>query len=192
MSSQSKPKETATPPTPEVVERNIRTLIEIRQKAEALRTPSERFAEQVGRYVGTMGFIYLHLAWIGGWIAWNTLSDPAHRFDAFPFGLLSTVTCVEAIVLSTFVLITQNRMSAQAERRADLDLQVNLLAEHEVTQILAMLEQIHRELGVSTRVTSELHELKQDVAPEAVLEKIDEVEQDVADLQKQVDSGGCL
>ena len=84
------------------------------------------------------------------------------------------VASVEAIFLSTFILITQNRMSAAAEKRAELDLQISLLAEHEVTKLAALLSAIAGRLGIQTEVDSEVDELKQDVAPEAVLDEIEE------------------
>ena len=84
---------------------------------------------------------------------------------------------VEAIFLSTFVLITQNRMSAQADRRADLDLQISLLAEHEVTRLITLVSVIAERVGIKTTEDKELPELKQDVHPEQVLEKIEETEE---------------
>jgi uncharacterized membrane protein len=81
---------------------------------------------------------------------------------------------VEAIFLSTFILITQNQMSGAAEKRAELDLQISLLAEHEITKLATLLSAIAERLGVETDVDAEVEELKQDVAPEAVLDKIEE------------------
>ena len=81
---------------------------------------------------------------------------------------------VEAIFLSTFILISQNRMTAAAEKRAELDLQINLLAEHEVTRLVAMLSAVGDRLGIKTEVDPEMGELKEDVAPEAVLDEIEE------------------
>jgi uncharacterized membrane protein len=86
--------------------------------------------------------------------------------------MLAMFASVEAIFLSTFVLITQNRMSTQSEQRAELDLQINLLAEHEVTRLIALAEKIARKLGVDVSV-AELDELKQDVAPDRVLDEIE-------------------
>jgi uncharacterized membrane protein len=91
------------------------------------------------------------------------------KFDP-SFVILAMVASVEAIFLSTFILITQNRMSAAADKRAELDLQLSLLAEHEVTKLAALLSAIAERLGIET----EVDELKQDVAPEAVLDEIEE------------------
>ncbi len=83
------------------------------------------------------------------------------------------VASVEAIFLSTFVLITQNRMAAAADKRADLDLQISLLAEHEITKLASLVSAIAEHLGVMTEVDPELAEVKMDVAPEAVLDEIE-------------------
>ena len=81
---------------------------------------------------------------------------------------------VEAIFLSTFVLISQNRMAAADAKRAELDLQISLLAEHEVTKLVALVSAIVNRMGVKTDVDPELEELKQDVAPDRVLDEIEE------------------
>ena len=108
--------------------------------------------------------------------------EPAQHLGVVPgvpkfdpsFVILAMVASVEAIFLSTFILITQNRMSAAADKRAELDLQISLLAEHEVTKLAALLSAIADRLGVETDVDAEVDELKQDVAPEAVLDEIEE------------------
>ena len=84
------------------------------------------------------------------------------------------VASVEAIFLSTFVLISQNRMAAAADKRDDLDLQINLLSEHEVTKLVALVSAMANKLGVRTDIDHEVEELKQDVAPEVVLDEIEE------------------
>jgi uncharacterized membrane protein len=83
------------------------------------------------------------------------------------------VASVEAIFLSTFVLITQNRMTAAANKRADLDLQISLLTEHELTKVATLLDDMAKQLGVKTKVEGELKEVEEDVAPDAVLDQIE-------------------
>jgi uncharacterized membrane protein len=83
------------------------------------------------------------------------------------------VASVEAIFLSTFVLISQNRMAAAADKRADLDLQVSLLAEHEVTKLATLVSGIADRLGVTTEADAEVEEIARDVAPEAVLDELE-------------------
>lgn len=92
--------------------------------------------------------------------------------------ILATVASVEAIFLSTFILISQNRASAAADLRADLDLQIGLLAEHEVTRLIQLTTQIAQRLGIPEAESPELKELERSVAPEAVLERIEESEEE--------------
>jgi len=121
-----------------------------------------------------MRFVYVHVVVYGFWILVNLgLVPGVPEFDP-SFVILAMVASVEAIFLSTFILITQNRMSAAADKRAELDLQISLLAEHEVTKLAALVSAIADRLGIRTEVDAEVDELKQDIAPEAVLEEIEE------------------
>ncbi|MBA2270147.1 MAG: DUF1003 domain-containing protein [Chthoniobacterales bacterium] len=83
---------------------------------------------------------------------------------------------VEAIFLSTFVLISQNRMAEQADKRADLDLQASLLAEHEVMRLVTLVKQIAQRLEIEASRNPELEELEKDVRPEKVLDALEENE----------------
>ena len=162
-------------PTPEnlapVLDRNIEALRARRAAEEVNATREERIAEAITRFSGSMRFVYLHLAVYGFWIVANLGWIPVvPRWDP-TFVVLAMAASVEAIFLSTFVLISQNRMAAAADKRADLDLQVNLLAEHEVTRLIELVSKMADRLGVDGG--HELEELKRDVAPEAVLDKIE-------------------
>ena len=149
-------------------------LQERREREEATATLEERVAGAITRFSGTMKFVYVHVVVYGFWIIVNLGFVPGvPKFDP-SFVVLAMVASVEAIFLSTFILITQNRMSAAADKRAELDLQISLLAEHEVTKIAALLSAIADRFGVETNVDAEVEELKEDVAPEAVLDKIEE------------------
>jgi uncharacterized membrane protein len=157
----------------EVVHRNIRALMEVRRQIDRQRTLQDRIVDTITAFTGSVRFVYLHVLLFGGWLVINAGLIPGIKpFDPFPFVMLAMWASVEAIFLSTFVLITQNRMSQVAERRAELDLQISLLAEHEVTRLLSMVEAIGNHMGV--RFESEgLEELKKDVAPEHVLDEIE-------------------
>jgi uncharacterized membrane protein len=160
-----------------VLARNIHMLQERRQREEATASFEERVADAITRFTGSMRFVYLHVVIFGGWIIINLGAIPwVPKFDP-SFVILAMVASVEAIFLSTFILITQNRMTATAEKRAELDLQINLLAEHEVTKLVAMVAAVADRLGVKTEVDEEIGELKEDVVPEAVLDKIEDREQ---------------
>jgi uncharacterized membrane protein len=159
-----------------VLERNIEALMERRRADTAAASTEERIAAAITRFTGSMLFVYVHLAVFGTWIAANIWGLPGvPRFDP-SFVLLATTASVEAIFLSTFVLISQNRMAAAADRRADLDVQISLLTEHELTRLLALTSAVAQRMEVRTSVDQEVEELKQDVAPEAVLDKLENAE----------------
>jgi uncharacterized membrane protein len=163
------------PPAPQdlapVLDRNIEALRARRAAEEVSATREERLAQAITRFTGSMRFVYVHLAVYGFWIVANLGWIPLVAAWDPTFVVLAMVASVEAIFLSTFVLISQNRMAAAADQRADLDLQVNLLAEHEVTRLIELVSKIADRLGVDGG--SDLEELKRDVAPEAVLDKIE-------------------
>jgi uncharacterized membrane protein len=162
-----------------VVRRNIRTLLEARERAEQRKSREERIADAITRFTGSMLFVYLHALLVIGWIVVNLGAIPWIRpFDPFPFVMLAMLASVEAIFLSTFVLISQNRMNSMADRRADLDVQINLLAEHEITRLIELCDAMARRLGVSASAAPHIEELKRDVRPEAVLEELDQAAQD--------------
>lgn len=130
-------------------------------------------ADAIGRFTGSMPFVYLHLLVFGFWIAANLGWVPGVRPWDESFVVLAMIASVEAIFLSTFVLITQNRMAAAADRRADLDLQVSLLAEHEITKLAALTSEIALKLGVETALDRDMQDIKKDIAPDAVLDEIE-------------------
>jgi uncharacterized membrane protein len=102
----------------------------------------DRIADTITSFSGRMGFVYVHIVWFGLWLLLNTGRVGVRAFDPFPYGLLTMIVSLEAIFLSTVVLISQNRLSGEIERRADLDLHTGLLTEHELTRVLQMLDAI--------------------------------------------------
>jgi uncharacterized membrane protein len=171
---------TYPPPQPSglspVLGRNIRALQLRRQREEKEATTEERIAEAITRFTGSMRFVYLHLALFGFWIVANLGRVPGVPAWDPSFVVLAMVASVEAIFLSTFVLISQNRMAAAADKRADLDLQVSLLAEHEVTRLVTLVRGIADRMGVQTEADAEVNEITRDVAPEAVLDELEATE----------------
>lgn len=131
------------------IQRNIEAIVRLEESFVQNRTRAERIADAIANFSGSLTFIAIHIVVYGAWILVNAgVIRGFHRFDPFPFLLLSVVVSLEAIFLSTFVLIKQNRMSKRADQRAHLDLQVNLLAEREMTLMLQMLQRIATRLGV--------------------------------------------
>ena len=156
-----------------VVAKNIDSLVRVRHTEEKKKSLQNRIADALTRFSGSMVFVYVHTIWFGVWIALNTGLSGSKPFDPFPFSLLTLAVSLEAIFLSTFVLISQNHASKVADRRADLDLQINLLAEHEITRLLTLMDAVANHLGVDVGEKPKVEELKQDVGAEQVLDEIE-------------------
>jgi uncharacterized membrane protein len=160
-----------------IIERNIRTMIRLRVKMARERSAHDRIADTITSFSGRMGFVYVHVVWFGLWILLNTGRVGTQAFDPFPYGLLTMIVSLEAIFLSAVVLISQNRLSREIERRADLDLHIGLLTEHELTRVLQMLDVIQRKLGIDDDEASELADLEMETKPEDVLAEIERLQQ---------------
>lgn len=159
------------------LERNIEALMR-RRLEEAKNADAEtRIAQAITNFTGSMLFVYLHLTIFGFWILANLGLFPIVRPWDPSMVVLAMIASVEAIFLSTFVLISQNRMAAAADKRADLNLQISLLNEHETTKLIALVSAIADRLEVSTGIDEEVKELQKEVTPEAVLDRIVGVEE---------------
>lgn len=159
-------------PLADVIDRNISTLVRLRAELARKRSLQAFLADTITDFSGRMVFIYVHVVWFGAWIAINQGAFGLKPFDPFPYGLLTMIVSLEAIFLSTFVLISQNRLSEEADRRADLDLHIGLLTEHEVTRALQMLHAIHQKLEIMSEGDTELTQLEMETRPEDVLDEI--------------------
>ncbi|HWA16366.1 MAG TPA: DUF1003 domain-containing protein [Gemmatimonadales bacterium] len=162
-----------------VISRNIEKIEHLRAGERENHSLQDRVADAITDFSGRMRFVYLHIAWFAGWIIANSGAVGLTPFDPFPYSLLTMVVSLEAIFLSAFVLITQNRMSLEAERRADLHLHVDLLAEHELTRALCMLDAIRKKLGIEEDDDEDLPELEVETRPEDVLAAIRHLEREM-------------
>ena len=160
------------PALSKIIERNIRTIIHLRTKAARERSLQSRIADIITSFSGRMVFVYVHIIWFGAWVLLNTGRFGLRPVDPFPYGLLTMIVSLEAIFLSTFVLISQNRMGEETERRADLDLHIGLLTEHELTRVLQMLDAVQDKLGIVDHANSDLADLEMETKPEDVLAEI--------------------
>jgi uncharacterized membrane protein len=141
----NRPSEEAT----RAIRENVEAVVKLEEDFIRNRSFADRIADTIGDFTGSVRFILLHAVVYGFWIVSNLGWLPGvPKFDPFPFMLLSTIVSLEAIFLSTFVLMKQNRMSRREDMRAHLDLQINLLAEREMTLVLQMLQKISTRLGV--------------------------------------------
>lgn len=155
-----------------VLRRNITEMRERRESAARAASTSDRVARRITDFAGSMPSVGLHLVLFGGWILTNTIGPGTLRFDP-SLVVLAMVASVEAIFLTTFILISQNRISKAERNRAELDLQIDLLAEHEVTRLIDLVTRIADRLEVPAR-DSDLDELRRDIAPGAVLDTLSE------------------
>jgi uncharacterized membrane protein len=156
------------------LERNIHALIERQKSEQAQATLEQKVADSITAFTGSMTFVYLHLAVFGFWILANLHLMPGVPAWDESFVVLAMVASVEAIFLSTFVLISQNRFAADADKRAELDLQISLLTEHEITKMVRLMNQMAAKFKIDTDEKAELEEAASDIAPERVLDKIEE------------------
>jgi uncharacterized membrane protein len=158
-----------------IVERNIDALLERQRIEEDLKKPGERIADAITRFTGSMLFVYIHIFLFGTWIAWNTGLLGLKPFDA-SLVILAMAASVEAIFLSTFVLISQNRMNEKADKRAELNLQISLLAEHEITRLITLNTAMAKKMGLEdTYDDAEIEELSKDVHPEKIMDTMEEI-----------------
>ncbi|MBC5773228.1 DUF1003 domain-containing protein [Pontibacter sp. KCTC 32443] len=167
----------------QVVERNIKALLERKQQEDRERSVQDKVADAITRFAGSMAYVYIHLAIYGIWVIWNLGWFGLKPFDE-SFVVLAMIASVEAIFLSTFVLISQNRMSAQADKRAELDLQVSLLAEHEVTHLIKMVRAIAQKMDIQESEDPEIEELEKNVAPEKVMDTMEKHQEQINQTKK--------
>jgi uncharacterized membrane protein len=119
------------------------------EELKRLRTLGDKLADELTRFAGSMTFVYVHTFWFGVWIIINVGGLGLWlAFDKYPFGLLTLIVSLEAIFLSTFVMISQNRQAKAAEIRSALDYQTNVKAEAEIELILTALDRIANKQGV--------------------------------------------
>jgi uncharacterized membrane protein len=160
---------------------NIEQIIRLEEEDEKRISPTERIAETIGSFAGTIQFILLQLVFVTAWILANTgLIGGMEAFDPYPFSLLSMLLSLEAVLLTAFVLIRQNRMSMRADHRSHLDLQINLLSEQEVTKVLQVLQRMSHHLGIKDAIDPETKELAQET-------EVDNVQRDLRASLKEKD-----
>ena len=141
---------------PSFISENIDAIIGAEQAASQRRSRSEAVYEFVGGSIGTLKFVALQVIGVILWVAINAgLIPPIRPFDHFPFPILNQIVALEAVLMTAFVLMKQNRMSKLADRRAHLNLQINLLTERETTKIIRMLLEIGKRFDIQHKVLDE-------------------------------------
>ncbi len=157
-------------------ERNVSAIAALERKERRQRTVGDRLGDAVNWMAGSTAFALVHLVWFAAWIAINTGSvRGVPAFDPFPFSLLTLIVSLEAIFLTVFVLMSQNRMTREADKRAHLDLQVDMLAEQELTALLHMLYQLCKKMNVPLDVPHErIRQLLEDTDVRRIAHTIDD------------------
>jgi uncharacterized membrane protein len=150
----------------QTVSKNIDSIIKLEEQDERQLSSIHRVSHGIGWFVGTIYFVIAQVAMVALWFLWNVYATT--RFDPFPFPLLSAVLALEAVLLTSFVLIRQNAMDLQSERRNHLDLQINLLAEKEVTSVLKALGEIAKKFDIDLSRDAETDELANDTRVESI------------------------
>lgn len=157
------------PPVGDLLTGNVRAIARSRRELARRRTRAQRIADAVTAFLGSMTSVVAHAVAFGTWLVANTGGVPGVTpWDPFPFVMLAMIASIEAIFLTTFVLISQNRMSTLADERAELDLQVGLLSEHELTRLIALVDEVAKHLDVHRPAADELESLKEVVGADVL------------------------
>lgn len=164
------------PVAPPLAQGNIDAICALEEQALSRRTLSDRMSDAIANFVGSIPFVVIHLIWFVIWVGINMgWLFGKLKFDPYPFALLCMLVSLEGVLLSTFVLIKQNRMSQRADQRAHLDLQINLLSEREVTKMLQLQRLICERLQIEEGVRDpEAVEMSSVTAVDNIARQLDE------------------
>ena len=163
-------------PLPSPLQRNVSAVARLEQQHLLQRSLTDRISDALTRMTGSAPFIVIHAGFFFGWILVNSGRVSAIApFDPYPFNFLTLVVSLEAIFLSVFVLMSQNRMTRVAEQRARLDLQIDLLAERESTMVLRMLRALCQKHGVcEDEFAAELRDLLKETDVKALASDLEQ------------------
>lgn len=154
--------------------RNIEAIHQVRQNADESRRVDQKFVDHVATFLGSLKNLYLHLFIYGFFVFYLAFNRPEAIKSWLDF--LFSVTSVaggEALFLTIFILINQRRMNGLERINSDLHLQMSLLMEHEITRLVQMTEQIALRLGINSKAhASDIEEIKKDIHPDQVMQKI--------------------
>jgi len=147
---------------------------EMKSALEFRTTRTDTFAVFMTNFLGSIIFLIGAIIFFVVWICWNLFSGAP--FDKFPFPEMQMVVSVFAIILSVTVLINQNRQGSMDKTRQQIDFEVNVRAEHEVTKVLNMLHEIHQKLGLNSEEDKELEKMKETTDIEQIHKTLDDTE----------------
>ena len=154
--------------------KSIQAVSDLEHEALARRTAAEAFSDFVVSQGGRPSVVALHAVWFAIWMVWNSGRIPGmHAFDPFPYMGLSTIVSLEAIFLSLFILVSQNRATRRADERAHLDLQINLMAEREATKMLRLLKALCTYHGLAEGADVEVDEMLCETEPATIARELE-------------------
>jgi uncharacterized membrane protein len=175
------------------VEDLTRLNVEAMREMDALEAKRDRLTDRVAhavtRFCGNVAFPAAHAVGVLGWILWNVFGPEQWRFDPFPFSLLGSWSSTEALILTCFVLIAQNSQMRVNERRNQLDLQINLLAEQENSKMLQLLQDIAKQVGALKEDDPEVGVLVQATVPDVLVRQIEEAYEEKEELERDEKHG---
>ena len=164
----------------QALDENIEAIKTWQRASTHQRSRVEHLSDEITRVIAGGPALLFHVVWFGFWILANLELIPGvPAFDPFPFQLLTMTVSLEAIFLSLFVLASQNRMTHEADKRANLDLQINLLAEREMTAVLRLLQDIARHLDVKVSLTGDqISDLVKKTDIQSLADRMEELAED--------------
>ena len=158
----------------ELTRNNVERIHALEAREHEKATTADRVADAIANFAGSITFVWITVLLIGSWIVANLVLPQRDRIDPFPFPLLTLVLSIEAIFLSIFILMSQNRAARVSDKRSHLDLQLNLLSEQENTKMLLLLERIGQAVGAEVETDPDVQVLVQATKPEALSRQIDQ------------------
>lgn len=155
---------------------NVEAIATLEHEELHRRTRGEKVSDFFVSLMGSMPFLVFHVVWFAVWFAVNLGAVPGvAAFDPFPFGVLTLIVSSEGVFLAIFILISQNRMTRQSDKRAHLDLQVSMLTEQEMTMMLRMQQRLCEHLGVEVEsVKGEARHLLEETDVHRVVSTLEE------------------
>ena len=167
----------------QIVERNVNAMLNRKKEDREKRSLTQKIVGAVTEFAGSLLSVTIHTILFGGWVLWNSGLLNLKPFDP-SYIMMATFAAVEAIFLTTFVLIGQKHSNAQADKWAELDLHFSLLTEHEVTRLLTLVTAIAKKLDIEVAEDKELEELAKDMSPENVLDTMEKASELINENQK--------
>ncbi len=156
-------------------QKNIESIMKLERDAIHSRSTGQHLADKVTTFAGSTPFLILHLIWFAVWVIANVGMIPRlSPFDPFPFSFLTLVVSLEAIFLTLLVLMSQNRMMKEADKRTHLDLQLNMLAEQESTVLLKLVQRIARHMGIEEETDQTAQELAEETDVHQLAKRLEE------------------